>query len=61
MAVQPQAVSKAYTPGNNQHTGQEPHDSTQLGLPSPRDGASILSSTLEASDVTIGEGDGLLV
>lgn len=28
--------------------------STQLGLPSPGDGASILSSTLEAFDVTRG-------
>lgn len=35
--------------------------STQLGLPSPRDGASILSGTLEASDVTTGEGEGLLL
>lgn len=35
--------------------------STQLGLPSPCGGASIISSTLETFNITTGEGEGFLV
>lgn len=35
--------------------------STQLGHPSPGNGAAILSSTWEASDVTIGDAESFLL
>lgn len=49
-------VSKAGTPGNCHHTGQDHHRQHTAGAPSPRGGASILCSTLEALQVTIGGG-----